>query len=405
MEPNHANDNTIPPWVAQLTEHLTAQITQQVNEQNRLQSEAMQLRIQQLESLVQASRTPSTTEGSSSSQGNPHTIADTVNDSTNVNILTPGHTEAQTLVEALRSTKTKLPDPPLFGGNRSDWPAWRMTMINKLHKDGHTIGDQQSQLNYVYARLEKNAWRNVTTYVRESQGGRAGPHDLLNYLNRIYGDTNLAARAALRLENLRQGENTSWSKFLPLFEREFADAEAITWPENSKHRGVPATFNETIDRLNEISLDHEIYDLEPPVKQAPGAPTQAQNDHDAMEWTPTGVKINAVKPRPPITNPDGYPSTRPEDRDLLGKRAKWMPVEEINQRRVEKRCIRCGRSGCWLNRCPLKAAVNPAHQQRSYPREPRVSTTTLKDRPPRRVTFATVEETPTSDEEVLSENE
>jgi hypothetical protein len=32
-------------------------------------------------------------------------------------------------------------------------------------------------------------------------------------------------------------------------------------------------------------------------------------------------------------NTNGYPSTRPEDRELLGKRAKWVNQEEIDARR------------------------------------------------------------------------
>jgi hypothetical protein len=58
-------------------------------------------------------------------------------------------------------------------------------------------------------------------------------------------------------------------------------------------------------------------------------------------------------------NTNGYPSTRPEDRELLGKRAKWVNQEEIDARRQDRRCLRCGRNNCRIATCPLAAAVRP----------------------------------------------
>jgi hypothetical protein len=103
-------------------------------------------------------------------------------------------------------------------------------MENKLADDGAALGDSHSQLRYVFARLEKNALKNVATFVRERRD-TGGPMDLLLYLERIYGDPNLTARAAQRLQSLRQGEKVPFSKFLPILEREFADAGAMEWHE------------------------------------------------------------------------------------------------------------------------------------------------------------------------------
>ncbi|KAI1510797.1 Retrotransposon gag protein [Pyrenophora tritici-repentis] len=58
---------------------------------------------------------------------------------------------------------------------------------------------------------------------------------------------------------------------------------------------------------------------------------------------------------------NGYPSRRPEDRELIGKRAKWVNQEEIDARRQERRCLRCGRNNCRIATCPLAAALRPTH--------------------------------------------
>jgi hypothetical protein len=62
-----------------------------------------------------------------------------------------------------------------------------------------------------------------------------------------------------------------------------------------------------------------------------------------MEWEPTAqesIRINAVRRSP--ANVNGYLFERPENQAPKGKRAKWVEKSEINKRRIEKRCFRCG---------------------------------------------------------------
>jgi hypothetical protein len=82
-----------------------------------------------------------------------------------------------------------------------------------------------------------------------------------------------------------------------------------------------------------------------------------------MEWEPTQpttTQVNAFGLRGK-GNTNGYPSTRPEDRELLGKQAKWVNQEEIDARRQNRRCLRCGRNNCRIAICPLAAAVRLKH--------------------------------------------
>ncbi len=61
----------------------------------------------------------------------------------------------------------------------------------------------------------------------------------------------------------------------------------------------------------------------------------------------------------------------------VGKRAKWVDEKETALRRKEKRCLRCGRDGCWISECPLLPARRPtpparAYMKKSNPKLPRV---------------------------------
>jgi hypothetical protein len=81
-----------------------------------------------------------------------------------------------------------------------------------------------------------------------------------------------------------------------------------------------------------------------------------------MEWKPTeqkSTKINAIRRSP--ANVNGYPSKRPEDQALKGKKAKWVEKSEINKQRIKGKCLRCGQNNCRIDRCSLAAAIPPAY--------------------------------------------
>ena len=84
-----------------------------------------------------------------------------------------------------------------------------------------------------------------------------------------------------------------------------------------------------------------------------------------MEWEPTPNVVQANAGRTVNRNLGGFPSKRPEDRALLGKRAKWVNKTELEKRRADGRCFRCGRDGCRIERCPLAAAIRPTTNIRS----------------------------------------
>ncbi len=80
-----------------------------------------------------------------------------------------------------------------------------------------------------------------------------------------------------------------------------------------------------------------------------------------MDWEPT--KISKAVQR--------------QNQELAGKRAKWADENETALRIKEKRCLRCGRPGCWISECPLLPPRLPeprakAHVKKSAPKPPKV---------------------------------
>lgn len=264
--------------------------------------------------------------------------------------------------------RARLPDPAKFNGDRLAWPSWKVAIENKIRIDQAALGDELTTFFYIYSRLEGNAEKSVATYVRMHQGDGTA-EGFLGHLDKLFGDPNAAARAARRLHQLKQGERQSFAKFLPIFEKDFADAGAAGWADESKkqlllnalnktlsmalvNRGIPETFEQLVSRLHEISADLDMLAFKN--GQISSVPAT-----DAMDWTPSHTKTYATRTAP---NPEGYPSKRPEDQNLLGKRAKWVEKEELEKRRHTSRCLRCGRTGCFVIKCPLKPALRPGSQ-------------------------------------------
>ncbi|RKF95994.1 hypothetical protein GcM1_047002, partial [Golovinomyces cichoracearum] len=73
-----------------------------------------------------------------------------------------------------KSSKEKLTNVRKVQRNRAVWDEWHLAASNKLTKDGPAIGDPFDQFMYIYARLDDEAARMVSTtqkFLSESATG------------------------------------------------------------------------------------------------------------------------------------------------------------------------------------------------------------------------------------------
>lgn len=362
-----------PPAWARLMIQQMAQAAANQEESARAQEE----RIQQLEELIQTNV-----------PARPTMAADTTHETHNRSLeANEGLDQSPVGTNPTRRPRARLPDPPTFKGIRTEWPVFRMSIENKLLLDADALGDEQACLLYVYSRLEGNASKNTVAFMRHRRADGTAS-DLIQYLENIYGDPNIKKRATQRLREIRQGPKQSFATFLPTFEKEFADSGAMSWPEDAKvsiltgslnlttrtalsYRDAPDNFADLILLLRRIDTDLDLLSSES--KRAtygherkitrPRSPVP-----DRMDWTPT----------PNVTVASAQ--TRKEDQWLVGKRAKWVGEEELERRRREGRCYRCGRDGCNVGSCPLKPARRP--RSGSPHQRPRVTTAMIEEDPP-----------------------
>jgi len=280
-----------------------------------------------------------------------------------------------------------LPHPPMFSGLKSQWRGWKLEMEGKIEEDADAIGNARSQLRYIYSRLEGGAKTNITTFFEMELGkGAQNPQALLERLDILYGERNRKEKAIQALHSIRQREDEPFTAFYPRFEKEIANAEAESWDDSSKISylrnaihpklrtyliGISKSDLETYvafaTKCEETSNQMELFgqwksdtrssSRKSPTQQALSASLQTPKE-DMMEWEPT-TTVHTNSARSNGKNKNGYPSKRPEDQPLLGKRAKWAEKSEIDKRWREGRCLRCGRDDCRVKHCPLAAAIPP----------------------------------------------
>ena len=81
---------------------------------------------------------------------------------------------------------------------------------------------------------------------KASQIKQYNPNGLLNYLKECYTDPDASQRALERLRRIRQGNNESFSAFLPRFERELIKSDRTAWPDYFKILYLKGALNAKI---------------------------------------------------------------------------------------------------------------------------------------------------------------
>jgi len=236
-----------------------------------------------------------------------------------------------------RTTRPRqvLPEPDRFSGRAKDWDAWALAMKAKLKVDGHAIGDENAQFYFVYSSLDTNIQSMVLAYVqRVEKQGSWDPSRLLDHLERIFDDPNKAKKAGQRLREMQQGSRPL-PTYLPRFERTLYEAGADAWPDDAKITTLTGGLNKEIKRrlggqLNLPSRYDEFVRVLLALGDQQGEPGPSQHHRsNAMDWEPT--RISAGKIAPAVS---------------AAQRQQW---------RDQGKCVRCGSSDHWVQKCKLQA--------------------------------------------------
>lgn len=129
--------------------------------------------------------------------------------------------------------KARLLDPEkLTGATRYD--TWLPLIRAKLRIDADAIGSDEAQFFYLYGNLDSKVQAMVIPQLLQAETNESWDcQNILDQLERVYDNPTKRDTAAARLQGIRQG-NDALPVYLSKFERVLHEANANSWPDDSK---------------------------------------------------------------------------------------------------------------------------------------------------------------------------
>ena len=248
-----------------------------------------------------------------------------------------------------------------YSGGWKGLELWLQTATAKLAVD--FVGcKEKAKFWYLVGKLRGDAAEKVTPWIRQhSNYDYVNSEDLLTKLREIFGDRYERENALVRLNQLRQGTGKPFRAHLQEFEKLLLEAGRYADSDASKKASLEATiskelyertismgtrrmtYNEYKESLLEVS--EKIQQSRKPWTTYRGYQQQreasaVQESSDVMDWEPSTARVSMGN----------------------GKRARWVATAEIQKRRDQGLCVRCGGSGHFVSRCPFLPARRPDNQ-------------------------------------------
>lgn len=272
--------------------------------------------------------------------------------------------------DSLRRPRPKIGDTePYDNSDRSLYPQFISKLRAKLNIDKDAIGSAYDRIWYAFSRLTGSAAAQVLPWMDHYAGDmdtvtEQTLKDFLNHLDFNFKDRNLRERAVRALGNLKQA-NKPFATLLNEFNRLLMEAGGHDWDNEVKRSYLDNALNhEMNDRLVTVEKKENFSEYVVQLqliadrmeKNASRSRTLQHNNANRRANHPNPSSFN-TNPAPPVTTPQGDQMdwTPTISRHRPRQTAKWVPSEEINARKEQNLCIRCGASGHFISKCPYNA--------------------------------------------------
>jgi hypothetical protein len=232
----------------------------------------------------------------------------------------------------------KFPDAPIFSGDRATFDSWKDKVYDKLHNSFAQYPTDYHQIAYVKSRTEGGAYQQIRA---QCQPGHARAFqtadEVLNALEKVYGDRNKRARAIDEMRTLKMGRRP-FDDFYTDFARcaaeiGYADDALIPLLGNAisdelvgKVIGLqkPSDYYDLVDFYREIDHQMREHDRRVSNRLRASRPAPSTDQTKTLRLTPGGT-----------FRPEGY-RPNPAERALLAQHG---------------RCYKCGEHGHRIGDC------------------------------------------------------
>lgn len=245
-----------------------------------------------------------------------------------------------------------LKDPEPFDGTRSQYLPWKYQVEAKLRSEPRRFHTNQLAIDYTFSRTTGDARARIFPWV-SNHAASSTLNQFFSHLDGAFKDAHMAETARNKLQNMRQKTSNVRdfmqdfnkealtaglfdhailkSMFLHALSHELRTALAGTiFPEDTTIEQMQSHIAAVSDNLWRLKLSSKKKDTSP--YNTPSRPTPSS---DPMDWEPSRVQV---------------------------QRATWVSEREIDRRRDDGSCLRCGKKGHFISSCKLKPAQNPDRQ-------------------------------------------
>jgi hypothetical protein len=253
----------------------------------------------------------------------------------------------------------RLPDPEKFEGDRKDLRRFVSQIKEKLNVNRDRYPTPQSRMTYVTNRLKGAPYAQILPYIHEGACQLSDFAEILDILERAFGDPNRTRNARNELYRLRQG-NKEFSAF-------FAEFQRLAMEGEMPDAALPTMLEQAINReLKGMLLHHDppsgsYHDLARFLQNLENRRTQYESNQPTVPRTfATAIKSNApaaLKPtepvlwRRPVDRTTTPPPMNPDAMDLSTSR-RFSPARQGYSRQERRECFRCGSKDHFVRNCP-----------------------------------------------------
>lgn len=271
--------------------------------------------------------------------------------------------------------RARYPDvEPFNGEDPRDYRAFRINLYTKFLVDSHCFRSDEERILYTFGRLKGKASRRMLPWISAKQQSEKAPtlDEFYQALDQAFSDVELQRKALVRINTMKQGKR-DFEDFLTEFDSALIDAGGLLWDDAQKKALLdtavnrhllegtigtdqPHTYEEYCKQLRRIGHQQQrIARLSQKASNSQAAQPGAKKDpahdhHDVMDWESTSAQISALQAQ--------VAALRTEGRQR-GKRATWVSDAEIQKRRSDGKCVRCGSEKHFVRNCLMMPARRP----------------------------------------------
>lgn len=243
----------------------------------------------------------------------------------------------------------KIPDPPVFDGNREKIEGFIAQLRLKLFSDPTLFPTPALRMAYAFNRLEGRAQAQILPYIQAGATfSLPDVEDIIRVLNNAFGDPDPLATARSKLHQLKQGKQ----EFTNYFAEFQTLVSKLDWNERAKTDALKEGLSielrrQLIGKTKDLTYD-QLVALCQELDSEMRALQMTEGKHGYQQ--PRAHQLRNPPPTQPAT--PKQPTTAPEPMDLSGTQR--VSGQERAARQRENRCYYCGEPGHRVAQCPNK---------------------------------------------------